>query len=111
MDKYYIQALYIVLEFNKEVPMSKTIFQFPNLGEYGKFGHHPASRLATSNQVFMIHKSYWKYDTKSMEIINEKLKILSESDIENILIDNFHRFVIDFQTLRILITWLQDTSL
>ena len=46
-----------------------------------------------------------------MEIINEKLKILSESDIENILIDNFHRFVIDFQTLRILITWLQDTSL
>ena len=31
-----------------------------------------------------------------MEIINEKLKILSESDIENILIDNFHRFVIVF---------------
>ena len=46
-----------------------------------------------------------------MEIINEKLKILSESDIENILIVNFDRFVIDFQTLRILITWLQGASL
>ena len=46
-----------------------------------------------------------------MEMINEKLKILSESDIENILIDNFHRFVIDFQTLQILNTWLQGASL
>ena len=58
MVKTYIQALYIVLEFNKEVPMSKTIFQFPNLGESDKFGHHPVSKLATGNQVFMIHKSY-----------------------------------------------------
>ena len=42
-----------------------------------------------------------------MEIMNEKIKSIfrkffctniSESDIENILIDNFHRFALDFQT-------------
>ena len=37
---------------------------------------------------------------------------LSEFDIENILLENFHRFVIDLQTnFWILITWLQDASL
>ena len=37
---------------------------------------------------------------------------LSESDIENIFIDKFQRFSLDFQyILQTLITWLQDASL
>ena len=50
-----------------------------------------------------------------MEIISDKIRSIfikvfytniSESDIENILIDNFHRFAVDFQrNLLIVITW------
>ena len=56
MAKTYIQALYVVLEFTKEVPMGKIIFQLPNLGE--NFGHDLASRLAACSQVSKIHKSF-----------------------------------------------------
>ena len=58
MAKTYIQALYVVLEFTKEVPMGKIIYQLPNLGESENFGHDPASRLAACSQVSKIHKSF-----------------------------------------------------
>ena len=111
----------IFLEFPDEVPMGKIFLQSFNLWELEKFGNDPASRLATCSQVIEIHKSCWIYNKNLSGLSMRKSKFiiikgfytnLSESNIENILIENFHRFVMDFQTnLRILITWLQDASL
>ena len=58
MDRSNIQFLYIVMELLIEVTMVKIISQLPNLCETDKFGHDPASRLATCIQVIEIHKSY-----------------------------------------------------
>ena len=48
----------IVLGFLVEVPMGKNIIQSFNLCDIEKFGHDPASRLATFSQVIEFHKSY-----------------------------------------------------
>ena len=69
MDNSYIQALCVFLEFPKEFPMGKIFVQNSILGDCGKFGHDPASRLANCSQVIKVYNIYWK----SLEFIKENV--------------------------------------